>query len=497
MSDDEKKGGDGGKDGDGDKPETGFVKDIRKQSQDFPGWYTDVVRKAQLADYSPVRGCMVIRPYGYGLWEFIRDALDGLIKQTGHENWYFPALIPLSFLMKEAEHVEGFEPEFAMVTRGGGKDLEEPLVLRPTSETMIASVLRDYIQSYRDLPVLTNQWNNVFRWELRTRLFLRTLEFLWQEGHTFHETAAEAEEEVFRMLEQYRRIAEEWCAVPVLAGRKSETEKFAGAQYSTSIEGMMLDGKALQMGTSHYFGQNFTRAYDLTFTARSNAREHPYSTSWGVSTRMVGAVVMAHGDDFGLQLPPRIAPVQVVIIPIFRTETERSQIESALTGILAELDDIRIKVDWRDERPGFKFNEWELKGVPIRMEIGPRDLAKGAVMLVRRLDRAKTAVAVGDLGTAIPAMLESIQADLFKRAQQFREAHTVRVDSLESLIRYFSESVGFVITPWCGAEEDEIKVKGATSGATTRVVLGKLDGQQRCAICGRPATLEVAWGKAY
>jgi len=480
-----------------DERDSGFVKEIRKQSADFPGWYTDVVRKAQLADYSPVRGCMVIRPYGYSLWENIRDPLDGLIKETGHENWYFPALIPLSFLMKEAEHVEGFQPEFAMVTRGGGKELEEPLVLRPTSETMIASVLRDYIQSYRDLPVLTNQWNNVFRWELRTRLFLRTLEFLWQEGHTFHETAGEAEEEVVRMLEQYRRIAEEWCAVPVLAGRKSDTEKFAGAQYSMSIEGMMVDGKALQMGTSHYFGDNFTRAYDLTFTGRTNERQYPYSTSWGVSTRMVGAVVMAHGDDSGLQLPPRIAPVQVIIIPIFRSESERLQIDTALQQVLTDLEDIRVKVDWRDERPGFKFNEWELKGVPLRIEIGPRDLAKGEVTVVRRLNRAKQNVPLGDLGVTVPAMLEEIQAALFTRAREFREAHTVRLDSLDALVKFFDTSIGFVVTPWCGRAEDERTVKDRTT-ATTRVILGASGpAAQPCAICGRPASVEVAWGKAY
>src|SRR5256712_2434023 len=438
---------------DDDGRETGFVKEIRKQSQDVPGWYNDVVRKAQLADYSPVRGCMVIRPYGYAIWENIRDALDGLIKQTGHENWYFPALIPLSFLMKEAQHVEGFQPEFAMVTRGGGKELEEPLVLRPTSETMIASVLRDYVQSYRDLPVLTNQWNNVFRCELRTRLFLRTLEFLWQEGHTFHETAVEAEEEVARMLDCYRRMAEEWCEVPVLGGRKSDSEKFAGAQYSTSIEGMMIDGKALQMGTSHYFGENFSRAYDLTFTGRTNERQYPHSTSWGVSTRMVGAVVMAHGDDSGLQLPPRIAPVQVVIVPIFRSDTERRQIEHALVGVKEELKDIRVKVDWREERPGFKFNEWELKGVPIRLEIGPRDLAKGEATVVRRLDRSKRSVPLQELSLAIPAMLEEVQLGLFSRAREFREQHTVQLDSLEALIKFFETSIGFVITPWCGREE--------------------------------------------
>jgi len=480
-----------------EKPESGFVKEIRKQSADFPGWYNDVVRKAQLADYSPVRGCMIIRPYGYSIWENIRDPLDGLIKETGHENWYFPALIPLSFLMKEAEHVEGFQPEFAMVTRGGGKELEEPLVLRPTSETMIASVLRDYIQSYRDLPVLTNQWNNVFRWELRTRLFLRTLEFLWQEGHTFHETAPEAEAEVARMLDVYRQIAEEWCAIPVLAGRKSDSEKFAGAQYSTSIEGMMMDGKALQMGTSHYFGENFTRAYDLTFTGRNNERQYPHSTSWGMTTRMVGAVVMAHGDDSGMQLPPRIAPVQVIVVPIFRSDAERSQIETALQQVLIDLEDIRVKVDWRDERPGFKYNEWELKGVPLRLEIGPRDLAKGEVTVVRRLNRAKQQVPLGDLGVAIPAMLEEVQAGLFTRAREFRDTHTVRVDSLEALVKFFDTSIGFVVTPWCGREEDERLVKERTT-ATTRVILsGSAGPEQPCAVCGRPATVEVAWGKAY
>ena len=480
-----------------DKQESGFVKEIRKQSVDFPGWYNDVVRKAQLADYSPVRGCMVIRPYGYAIWENIRDPLDDLIKQTGHENWYFPALIPLSFLMKEAEHVEGFQPEFAMVTRGGGKELEEPLVLRPTSETMIATVLRDYIQSYRDLPVLTNQWNNVFRWELRTRLFLRTLEFLWQEGHTFHETAAEAEEEVARMLDVYRRIAEEWCAIPVLAGRKSDTEKFAGAQYSTSIEGMMIDGKALQMGTSHYFGENFTRAYDLTFTGRNNERQYPHSTSWGMTTRMVGAVVMAHGDDSGMQLPPRIAPVQVIVIPIFRSDAERSQIEAALGPVLAGLQDLRVKVDWREERPGFKFNEWELKGVPLRLEVGPRDLAKGEATLVRRLNRAKSTVPLGELAVAIPAALEEIQAALFTRADEFRDAHTVRLDSLEALERFFETSIGFVVTPWCGREEDERIVKERTT-ATTRVILsGPTAPEERCAVCGGRATTQVVWGKSY
>jgi len=475
----------------------GFVKEIRKQSQDFPGWYNDVVRKAELADNSPVAGSMVIRPYGYALWENIRDPLDALIKQTGHENWYFPALIPLSFLQKEKEHVEGFAHEFQLVTKGGGKDLEEPLVLRPTSETMIASVLRDYIQSYRDLPVLTNQWNNVFRWELRTRFFLRTREFLWQEGHTFHETAAEAEEEVYRMLDCYRQICEDWCAMPVILGKKSETEKFAGAQFSTAVEAMMGDGKALQAGTSHYFGQNFSRAYDLTVSGRTNQREYPYSTSWGMSTRMVGAVVMAHGDDFGLRLPPRVAPIQVVVVPIFRTDEEKSRIQEALGPALHPAAGVRIRVDWRDERPGFKFNEWELKGVPLRVEIGPRDLAKGEVTLVRRLDRAKESVPLPMLKSRLPEALAEIQKAMHARALRFRTEHTVRLDSLAAMVDFFEHQIGFVITPWCGSAEDEKLVQERT-GATTRVI--PKDGGKPsapCAVCGRPAIQDVVWAKAY
>src|SRR6184192_4555216 len=431
-----------------DKQETGFVKDIRKQSQDFPGWYNDVVRKAQLADNSPVAGTMIVRPYGYALWENIRDPLDRLIKQTGHENWYFPALIPLSFLQKEKDHVAGFAPEFQLVTQGGGKDLEEPLVLRPTSETMIATVLRDYVQSYRDLPVLTNQWNNVFRWELKPRFFLRTREFLWQEGHTFHETAPEAEQEVAKMLDCYRRIAEEWCAIPVLTGRKSESEKFAGAQYSTAIEGMMMDGKALQMGTSHYFGENFSRAYDLTYTGRSNEQQYPHSTSWGMSTRKIGAVVMAHGDDSGLQLPPRIAPVQVIVVPIFRSDVERTQIASALTGILDALDDIRVKVDWRDQRPGFKFNEWELKGVPVRIEVGPRDLDHEQVTVARRDTGDKQAWPFAGMSDAMGRLLVQIQAGLFGQAEQFLEQHTFRPLDYEEMRAVLADPGGYAVTLW-------------------------------------------------
>ena len=480
-----------------EQPEKGFVKEIRKQSQDFPGWYNDVVRKAELADYSAVRGCMVIRPYGFALWENIRNALDALIKKTGHENWYFPMLIPLSFLQKEAEHVEGFAPEFALVTRGGGKELEEPLVLRPTSETLLATTLRDYVQSYRDLPVLTNQWNNVFRWELRTRLFLRTMEFLWQEGHTFHETSDEAEKEVYTMLECYRQIAEEWCAIPVIPGRKSEIEKFAGAQYSTAIEALMKDGKALQAATSHYFGENFTRAYDLTFTGRNNEKQYPHSTSWGMSTRIVGALIMVHGDESGIQMPPMVAPIQVVIVPIFRSEAERAQIAAALAPVLEDLSEIRLKQDWRDQRPGFKFSEWELKGVPIRIEVGPRDLARNEVTVVRRYDRAKEAIGLRDLGVRIPAMLKQIQDAMFARAMEFRTTNTVRLDSLPAMVEHFQRGSGFVLTPWCGSAEDELKVKELT-GATTRVIpTGSVAPAAACAVCGKPAATEVIWAKAY
>jgi prolyl-tRNA synthetase len=470
---------------------------ITPRSEDYARWYTDVVTQSQMADYSPVKGCMVIRPLGYALWEAMQRDLDARFKETGHQNAYFPLFIPESFLHREARHVEGFSPETAVVTHAGGSKLEEPLVVRPTSETIIYAMFSKWIRSYRDLPLLYNQWANVVRWEMRTRLFLRTTEFLWQEGHTAHATEADAEEEALKILEIYRRFAEERMAIPVYSGIKTESEKFAGALRTYCIEGLMQDGKALQAGTSHNLGQNFAKAFDVKFQTKEGQWAHVWQTSWGVSTRLVGAIVMAHGDDNGLVLPPRLAPVQVVIVPIWKTDAERSRISEAARLAAEELKGaFRVTTDLREEfSPGWKFNEWELKGVPLRIEIGPRDLARGEATVVRRLNRAKQTVALGDLGVAVPAMLEEIQAALRKRALDFREAHTVRLDSLEALVKFFETSIGFVITPWCGRAEDERTVSDRTT-ATTRVILsGRADGP--CAVCGRPASLEVAWGKAY
>ena len=405
----------------------GFVTSITRQSEDFPGWYNDVVLKAELAAYSPVRGCMIIRAYGYAIWESMRDELDRHIKATGHSNVYFPLFVPRSLLEKEAEHVEGFDPQVAWVTRAGGKDLDDWLAIRPTSEAIIADSVKDWIQSYRDLPLLMNLWNNVVRWELRTRLFLRTTEFLWQEAHTFHATEEEAATEVETGLECYRKVAEDWLAIPVIRGRKSEGEKFPGAVYTTAIEAMMRDTKALQAGTSHMLGQNFARSAGIEFLDRDNQRKHPYGTSWGFSTRMVGATIMAHGDDAGLVLPPNVAPLHLVVVPIARTEDERAAVESVLEPLERHLAEVttasgplRWQVDRREESPGFKFNHWELRGVPFRLEIGPRDVSAGQAVLVRRLDRAKETLSLDRIASELPARLLSCQADLYRRAVEFR-----------------------------------------------------------------------------
>ncbi|MDQ6772205.1 MAG: proline--tRNA ligase, partial [Candidatus Dormibacteraeota bacterium] len=417
-----------------------FVKDITKMSRDFDRWYTDIVRKAELADYTPVRGCMVIRPYGYAIWEHVQRAFDDMIKSSGHENWYFPLLIPEELLLKEAEHVEGFTPEVAWVTEAGshGK-LDQRLAIRPTSESIIGSLIRRYIHSHRDLPMLTNQWCNVLRWEMRTRLFLRTAEFLWQEGHTFHADAEEAQAEVDLILEYYRRLAEDWLAMPVLAGLKSRTETFAGAVYSKSIEAMMRDGLALQAGTSHYFGQNFSGAYDIGFTNRENERDLCHSTSWGTSTRLIGGMVMAHGDDSGLILPPRVAPIQVVVVPIFRDAAGREQVAAAIEAWRPDVvaAGVRLRVDWSDDRPGAKYAHWEMKGVPLRLEVGPRDVDAGQVTLVDRLQRAKRAVPVTGLAARLKEELEAFQAALFQRALDFRTANTYEVRTLAELVEHF------------------------------------------------------------
>src|SRR5438874_5256696 len=397
-----------------------FVTEITPRSQDFSQWYLDVVRRAELADYSPVKGCMVIRPYGYAMWELLQQALDSRIKSTGHVNAYFPLFIPNSLLTKEAEHVEGFSPQVAYVTHAGGEELEEKLVVRPTSEAIIGTMYANWVHSWRDLPILINQWANVVRWEKKTYPFLRTTEFLWQEGHTAHETEAEAETETLKILDLYVEVCESVLAMPVVKGRKTESEKFAGALRTYSIEALMGDGRALQAGTSHNLGQNFAKAFDITFQARDKSLQHVWGTSWGVSTRLVGGVVMTHGDDSGLILPPRVAPYQVVIVPTGR-ENWRETVLPKAQEIQRELMSagVRVTLDERDERPGWKFAEWELRGVPLRLEIGPKDIEKSAVLVARRDTREKQSLAMDGLPQRILQLLEEAQANLLQRARQF------------------------------------------------------------------------------
>lgn len=481
-----------------------FVTALSRQSEDFPAWYTDVVRKAELADYSPVRGSMVIRPYGYALWELLRDALDAMIKETGHSNVYFPLFIPKSLLDKEAEHVEGFNPQVAWVTHAGGRELDEPLAVRPTSEALIAATVKDWIQSYRDLPLLLNLWNNVVRWELRTRLFLRTAEFLWQEGHTFHATEQEARDEAERMLWVYRRLSEDWLAIPVIEGRKTRGERFPGAVDTLSIEALMRDRKALQAGTSHYLGDNFTRVEGIQFLDRDNVRRHPHGTSWGLSTRMVGATVMAHGDDDGLILPPRVAPYHAVVVPIWRRDDERTGVEGAIERLQGLLSGdaagraVRLHVDRRDDvTPGAKFAHWELRGVPLRIEIGPRDVAAEQAVVVRRIERAKEVVPLAALVAGLPERLARYQDDLYQRALAFREENTHRVDDYDAFKAVLEESGGFLLAHWCGSEACERQINEET-GATIRVI--PMDGEReegRCLIDGGRSEQRVFFAKAY
>jgi prolyl-tRNA synthetase len=472
---------------------------ITPRSEDYSKWYTEVIQRAELADYAPVRGCMVIRPYGYALWENIKEGLDRRFKATGHVNAYFPLFIPMSFLQKEAEHVEGFSPELAVVTHGGGKELEEPLVVRPTSETVIGAMYAKWIRSYRDLPVLINQWSNVVRWERRPRLFLRTTEFLWQEGHTAHATREEAEEETLRMLDIYADFAERDAAVPVIKGRKSESEKFAGAVASYSIEAMMGNYWALQAGTSHFLGQNFSRAFDITYLDQNNELQHCWTTSWGVSTRMEGAVIMAHGDDQGLILPPRIAPIQVIVVPIWRDEEQKRIVLEAVEEIKKALSELRVNVDAREEySPGWKFNEWELRGVPLRVEVGPRDVQKQQVVLARRDvegREGKAFVPMAGLRERVAEMLDRIQQALFDRALAFREANTVEATTYDEILQ--AVEAKFVRAYWCGDPEDEARLKEDAS-ATSRCILLDQDGEPGvCAICGKPATEKAIFARAY
>jgi prolyl-tRNA synthetase len=472
---------------------------ITPRSEDYSKWYTEVVQRAELADYAPVRGCMVIRPYGYALWENIKAGLDRRFKETGHVNAYFPLFIPMSFLQKEAEHVEGFSPELAVVTHGGGKELEEPLVVRPTSETVIGELYAKWIRSYRDLPLLINQWANVVRWEKRPRLFLRTTEFLWQEGHTAHATAEEAEEETLRMLGVYADFAERDAAIPVIRGRKSESEKFAGASASYAIEAMMGNGWSLQAGTSHFLGQNFAKAFDITYLDQNNSLQHCWTTSWGMSTRMEGAVIMAHGDDQGLILPPKLAPTQVVVVPIWRSDTQKSVVLEAVEQIRGMLSGIRLNVDDREGlSPGWKFNEWELKGVPVRIEIGPRDVQKEQVVLARRDlpgREGKTFVPISGLGACIAELLDTVQQALYDRALAFREENTVDASNYDELCEAVNGK--FVRAYWCGDPLDEDKLKEDTSATSRCIPLDQDTEPGACAICGKPATYKAIFARAY
>jgi prolyl-tRNA synthetase len=472
---------------------------LPSRSENFSEWYNQLVQKAELADYAPVRGCMVVRPYGWALWENIQQALDGRFKASGHVNAAFPLFIPMSFLEKEKEHVEGFSPELAVVTIGGGEKLEEPLVVRPTSETIIGYMYSKWIKSYRDLPLLINQWGNVVRWEMRTRLFLRTLEFYWQEGHTAHATEKEAEEETLRMLETYTRFAIDDAAVPVIPGRKSSSEKFAGAVHSYSIEAMMGDTKALQAGTSHLLGQNFARAFNIQYLDQNNELQHCWTTSWGVSTRFIGAIIMTHGDDQGLIMPPRLAPIQVVIVPIYKNDEERGKVMPVVEKIRADLLSLRVKVDDRSElTPGFKFNDWELRGVPLRLEIGPKDVEKGSVMAARRDipgREGKSFLPQENILSSVSALLETIHASLYEKAKAFRDSHITDVTSYEELVLAVQD--GWAFAWWCGNAECENKVKEETKATTRCIPVDQVEGKGKCIVCGKDAKHKVYFAKAY
>ena len=471
------------------------------RSEDFSEWYNQLVVRAELADYAPVRGCMIVRPYGWAIWENIQQALDKRFKATGHVNAAFPLLIPKSFIEKEKSHVEGFSPELAVVTVGGGKELEEPLIVRPTSETIIGHAYAKWIQSYRDLPILINQWSSVVRWELRTKLFLRTLEFFWQEGHTAHATAEEAEIETRKMLDVYTDFAVNEAAIPVIPGRKSAAERFAGAQETYSIEAMMGDGKALQSGTSHNLGQNFAKAFDIRYLDKDGALQYCWTTSWGMSTRFIGAIIMVHGDDQGLIMPPRLAPLHAVIVPIFKSDEEKARVMEAGVKLRDELiaENIRTKIDEREGMtPGFKFNDWELRGVPLRIELGPKDIAKGTVVLARR-DRpgkeGKCFAPQAGLAQIISTTLSEIQKSLYERALAFREKNTHEPRTYQQ----FKEAVetGFALSFWCGEAKCEEQIKEETKATVRNIPLEQSGGRGQCIHCGKPATEQAIFGRAY
>jgi prolyl-tRNA synthetase len=472
---------------------------LPSRSENYSEWYNQVIQRAELADYAPVRGCMVVRPYGWALWEAIQRELDQRFKATGHSNAAFPLFIPMSFLEKEKEHVEGFSPELAVVTIGGGEQLEEPLVVRPTSETIIGYMYSKWIKSYRDLPVLINQWGNVVRWEMRTRMFLRTLEFYWQEGHTAHATEAEAIAETRQMLDVYTDFAINEAAVPVIPGRKSETEKFAGAIASYTIEAMMGDTKALQAGTSHFLGQNFAKAFEIQYLDAGNQLQHCWTTSWGLSTRFIGAIIMTHGDDQGLVLPPRLAPIQIVIVPIFRSDEERAKVMPVADQVSQALSAFRVKVDDRTEvTPGFKFNDWELRGVPLRIEIGPKDVDNGVITIARRYlpgKAGKSTLTLENLSQQIGVVLDEIHAAMLDKATRFRDANIHEPNTYPELLTTVEN--GWAYAGWCGGKDCEAKVKEASKATTRCMPLDQPEDKGVCVVCGKPATAKVYFARAY
>jgi prolyl-tRNA synthetase len=472
---------------------------LPSRSENFSEWYNQLVLRAELADYAPVRGCMIVRPYGWSLWENLQAELDRRFKATGHVNAAFPMLIPMSFLEREKSHVEGFSPQLAVVTIGGGEVLEEPLVVRPTSETIIGHMYAKWIKSYRDLPVLINLWNSVLRWEIRTKLFLRTSEFFWQEGHTAHATEDEAVAETLRMLDIYAEVAEKEAAIPVVKGRKSDTEKFAGARESYSIEAMMGDTRALQAATSHHLAQNFAKAFDIRYLDRENQQQFCWTTSWGLSTRVIGAIIMVHGDDHGLILPPRLAPHQIVLVPIHRNDEERSLVAEAVARITRQLGDFRLRLDDRDGlTPGFKFHDGEMRGVPLRLEIGPKDVANGTVALARR-DRpgreGKEIVPQAGLEARVGDLLNDIQRSLFDRAAVFQKEHTHEPATYEEFKQVVQD--GWALAWWCGDAECEAVVKDETKATTRNIPLDQPGGSGVCIHCGRPAKERALWARAY
>ena len=479
-----------------------MAKNITPREKNFPQWYQDVIAAGQLADHAPVKGCMVVRPDGYAIWEAMQAELDRMFKETGHVNAYFPLLIPEHFITKEADHVEGFAPELAIVTQAGGKELEEKLVVRPTSETVIGHMYANWIQSYRDLPILINQWCSVMRWEKRTRLFLRTSEFLWQEGHTAHETAEEAQEETLQMLEIYRKFLEETCAIPVITGEKPEHEKFPGALTTYTLEAMMQDKKALQSGTSHNLGQNFAKAFDIQFLGRENEMVYVWTTSWGLSTRAIGGLIMTHGDDDGLIIPPNLAPTQAVIVPIYKSEDDRQAVmdhaDKVAEILKAELGRLKVKVDDRDNmRPGDKFFTWIQKGVPLRIEVGPKDVENQAGMIVRRDNREKASVPVDKMASEVTAILKSMQDDLYNKALDFQKANSHSAESYDEFKAILNEKGGFIEAHWDGTTETAEKIQDETKATIRDVPMHGDQSPGKCIVTGKPSKQKVVFAVAY